>query len=280
MSFNHFFQHLLPQHILSRLVAKIANCRSPLIKNLIITLYCKLYPIDMTEALETNPLAYPSFNDFFTRPLKIGARPITTDQSAIVSPVDGRIWQIGTATNSQLIDAKGRGYTLEQLLANQNDAPQFYNGNFAVLYLAPYNYHRIHMPIQGRLRYMRYIPGKLFSVNPSVVDHIPDIFAKNERVVAIFDTVLGPMALIMVGAIIVGSIDTAWEGTITPTKQKEIINWDYKNQELTFDRGIEIGSFKLGSTVILLYPQNTMKWNADLHQNTGIKMGQTLGALL
>lgn len=282
MYLNIFLQYLLPKHILSRLVAKIANCRLPLIKNFIINLYCKFYPIDMTDAIESNPLNYPTFNDFFTRPLKPDARPIAADPKTIISPVDGKIWQIGKTENNLLINAKGRGFTLEQLLADDKDAIQFHNGNFAVLYLAPYNYHRIHMPIQGKLHHMRYIPGNLFSVNPSVAQHIPDVFAKNERVVSIFDTIHGPMAIIMVGAIIVGSIETKWEGIITPNKQVAAVNtmtktWDYSKQNLSFERGVEIGSFKLGSTVILLFPENTAKWLDGLQFNTPIKMGQKLG---
>lgn len=280
MYINLLLQYLLPKHILSRLIAKIANCRLHLIKNFIINLYCKFYPIDMTDAVESNPLNYPTFNDFFIRALKPDARPLASDAKTIISPVDGKIWQIGKIENNLLINAKGRGFTLEQLLADNKDALQFYNGDFAVLYLAPYNYHRIHMPISGKLHHMRYIPGKLFSVNPCITNHIPDVFAKNERAVSVFDTAIGPMALIMVGAIIVGSIETKWEGIITPNKQKELMTWDYDNQNLSFDRGIEIGNFKLGSTVILLYPKNTMKWLESLQQDTPVKMGQPLGTLL
>ena len=277
MSCNLFLQYLLPKHILSRLVAKIANCRIRLVKNFFIRQYCKFYRIDMSDALESNFLNYPTFNDFFTRALKPNARPITDDLNKITSPVDGKIWQIGRVHDNQLIYAKGKGFSLEQLLADNKDAVKFHNANFSVLYLAPYNYHRIHMPITGKLISMRYIPGKLFSVNPKIAKHIPDLFARNERVVATFDTDLGEIAIIMVGAIIVGSIETAWSGVVTPNKQKDVTDWDMGSRNLTFERGAEIGSFKLGSTVILLFPENTMKWDGKLKPDTPIEMGQDLG---
>lgn len=280
MSLNLLLQYLVPQHILTRLVAKIANCRIPLIKNFIIGQYCKFYCIDMSDTLEPNPTNYPTFNAFFTRALRPDARPITNDQKTIVSPVDGKIWQIGQINDNLLISAKGKNFTLEQLFANNEDATHFYNANFAVLYLAPSNYHRVHMPIKGKLHSMRYIPGKLFSVNPNIANLIPGVFAKNERIVVTFDTVFGTMAMILVGAMIVGSIKTSWAGVITPNKQKSIINWDYTKQEIVFERGLEIGGFELGSTVILLFPEKTMRWNQTLQKNNSIKMGQSLGTLL
>jgi len=279
MSLNLVLQYLLPKHILSRLVAKIANCRVSLLKNFIISQYCKFYNIDMSDAFEPNPLNYSTFNDFFTRALKPNARPITDDPKAIISPVDGKIWQIGKVNANQLINAKGKSYTLEQLIADNKDTAQFHNGNFVVLYLAPYNYHRIHMPIEGKLRLMRYIPGKLFSVNPKIVNHIPDVFAKNERVVAMFDTAIGPVMMILVGAMIVGSIETKWAGVVTPNKQTDLTSWDYSKENIVFERGKEVGSFKLGSTVILLFPEKTVQWDAAFQQNTSIKMGQQLGEM-
>jgi len=279
MSLSLLLQYLLPQHILSRLVAKIANTPLPIVKNFIIKLFCKFYHVDMSEALEPNYTNYPTFNDFFTRALKAGARPITNNPQALISPVDGTIYQIGSLSENQLILAKARGFSLEQLLADSQDAAKFCHGNFAVLYLAPYNYHRIHMPITGKLLSMRYIPGKLFSVNPKIVEHIPDLFAKNERVVTIFDTVIGPIAIILVGAMIVGSIETTWEGTIAPNKENGIRHWNYSNQNITYTRGTEIGSFKLGSTVILLLPEKTTKWLDNLQTNNPVKMGQNIGEI-
>ncbi len=279
MSFNLLLQYLLPQHILSRLVAKIANCRSFFIKKFIIKQYSKFYHIDMTEALEPNLDNYPTFNDFFTRALKPDARPIAADNQTIISPVDGKIWQIG-AVNTKMITAKGKSFTLDQLFADTKDATAFSNANFAVLYLAPSNYHRIHMPLAGKLEAMRHIPGKLFSVSPAVTDQIPDVFARNERVISLFNTPYGKMAVIFVGAIIVGSIETKWSGVVTPSNQKDITNWHYLEQNLTFAHGEEIGKFKLGSTVILLFPEGTMQWEKNLTPETPIKMGQKLGIIL
>jgi len=279
MSFNLFLQYLLPKAILSRLMAKIANCRVPLVKNFIIKQYCRFYRIDLSEALESSYSNYITFNDFFTRALKTDSRPIVNDKGTIISPVDGKIWQIGEVSTNR-INAKGKSFTLEQLLADNKDASQFCDANFAVLYLAPYNYHRIHMPIDGKLRSMRYVPGKLFSVNPNIVNHIPDVFAKNERVISMFDTSLGQIAVIFVGAIFVGSIETKWAGLVTPHSQRNLTNWNYSEQNIIFGRGMEIGSFKLGSTVILLFPKGTIKWNECLKTDIPIKMGQSLGGII
>lgn len=280
MSLNLILQYVIPHHILSRLVAKIANCHIGFIKNFIIHNYCKFYHIDLKDALEENYLNYPTFNAFFTRYLKPQARPIADDPQTIISPVDGKIWQIGKFDNKRLINAKNHAFTVRELLADPNEANLFTEGNFAVLYLAPYNYHRIHMPIDGKLKSMRHIPGKLFSVNPKIAAELPNLFAKNERVVNIFETVLGPVALIFVGAMIVGSIETAWAGTITPRKKQQLAFWDYNNQNITFKKGEIIGSFKLGSTVILLFPKNTVDWHNIYTTDTVINMGQSLGTIL
>jgi len=279
MSLNLLLQYLLPQHILSRLVANIANCRTPLIKNFIIRQYCKFYRIDMADMLEPNPINYPTFNEFFIRALKPGTRPITNDQKTIISPVDGKIGQIGQINANLLISAKGKNFTLEQLFADNEDAALFHNANFAVLYLAPSNYHRIHMPVSGKLRSMRYVPGKLFSVNPKTVERIPGVFARNERIIVTFDTVFGTMAMVLVGAMIVGSIETSWAGVVMPNKQKSVMNWNYTKQEIVFEHGLEIANFKLGSTVILLFPEKAMQWNQTVQKDNPIKMGQNLGTL-
>lgn len=279
MNLNILLQYLLPQHILSRIVARIANCRIRPIKNFVINQYCKFYHIDMTDMVEPNSIAYPTFNEFFTRKLKPGSRPISSDDKSIVSPVDGKIGQIGAINKNLLVSAKGKNFTLEQLLADNKDATQFHNANFVVLYLAPSNYHRIHMPVRGKLRSMRYIPGKLFSVNPNTINRIPGVFARNERVVITFDTAFGIMSMILVGAIIVGSIETTWAGVVMPNKHKGVVNWDYTKQEIIFEPGSEVGSFKLGSTVILLFPEKTMQWNKTWQKDNPIKMGQNLGTL-
>lgn len=234
----------------------------------------------MAEAGEENRFKYPTFNDFFTRGLKPESRPMANDKDAIVSPVDGKVWQIGKVEDEKVIYAKGRGFDLEQLFADRDDAADFSRANFAVLYLAPYNYHRIHMPIQGQLKAMRYVPGKLFSVSPKVIHYIPDVFAKNERVIITFDTSCGKIAAIFVGAMIVGSIETKWAGEIIPSKLDEIINWDYWRANTIFKAGDEIGRFKLGSTVILLFPENSMKWDEKLQPGSAVKMGEQIGTVI
>lgn len=233
----------------------------------------------MAEMLEVNPVKYPTFNAFFIRALKPGVRLIDQDKHKIMSPVDGKIWQIGKVDNQLLIQAKGKGFTLEQLLASKQEALEFTHANFTVLYLAPYNYHCIHMPVAGKLLTMRYIPGKLFSVNPSIIASIPDIFAKNERVVLTFATEFGNMVMVLVGAMIVGSIETVWHGLVTPTQNQKVTEWDYSKQEIMFAKGEQIAHFKLGSTVILLFPENVIAWQEQLQQFDKIQMGQDLGVL-
>jgi len=280
MSLNLLLQYILPHHLLSRFIALFANCRVGWLKNVIITAYCKFYHIDaacMIEMLEINPLKYPTFNEFFIRTLKPGVRLIDQDRNKIMSPVDGKIWQIGKVNSQLLIQAKGRGFTLEQLLANKQEALELTHANFAVLYLAPYNYHCVHMPVAGKLLTMRYIPGKLFSVNPSIIANIPDIFAKNERVVATFATEFGNIVMILVGAMVVGSIETVWHGPVTPNQNKQVTEWDYSKQEIMFAKGEQIAHFKLGSTVILLFPENVITWQEQLKQYDKIQMGQNLG---
>lgn len=280
MNLNLLLQYILPHHLLSRFIALFADCQIGWLKNLIIAAYCKFYNIDaicMAEMLEINPLKYPTFNEFFIRALKPGARLIDQDKYKIMSPVDGKIWQIGKVNNQLLIQAKGRGFTLEQLLANKQDALEFTYANFTVLYLAPYNYHCIHMPVAGKLLSMRHIPGKLFSVNPNIIASIPDIFAKNERIVLTFTTEFGNMVMVLVGAMIVGSIETVWHGLVAPNQSKQVTQWDYSRQEIMFAKGEQIARFKLGSTVILLFPENTITWQGTLQQFDKIQMGQNLG---
>ena len=270
-------QYLLPQHILSRLGAKVATCRIRLIKNLVIYLYCKFYRISMTEALETNPFNYSTFNDFFTRALQPAARPIAIGEQTIMAPVDGKVWQIGKINVNCFVNAKSHSFTVEQLLAAKDLAKQFHDADFVVVYLAPSDYHRIHMPIKGKLVSMHYVPGKLFSVKPSIINNIPGVFARNERVVITFETAVGTMVMVLVGALFVGSIVTTWAGTIVPSCQKIVTSWDYTKQDIVFAKGEEIGRFKFGSTVILLYPAGAIQWQQELQQNTMIKMGQSLG---
>jgi phosphatidylserine decarboxylase len=235
----------------------------------------------MNEAIQTDPLAYPTYNDFFTRHLKPECRPIDTNNDAIVSPADGNMAQIGLIKQNQILQAKGHSYSVQSLLGGDaNLAAQFLNGSFATIYLAPKDYHRVHMPLTGRLKKMIYVPGKLFSVNAHAAENIPDLFARNERVVAIFDTAAGPMALILVGAMIVGSIETKWFGVVTPPHSKTIKTWEYgADSNIELSKGDEMGLFKLGSTVIVLFGPQAAHWDQSISINADLKMGSKIGLI-
>lgn len=273
-------QYLLPHHLLSRAVGVLADSRWPLVKNTFINTFTSLYPINMSEAVEENPLAYPSFNDFFTRALKPGARAIT--QEGVASPADGAVSQLGTIQEDLIFQAKGHHYTLTQLLGGDAArAAPFRHGEFATIYLSPRDYHRVHMPFGGRLREMVYVPGKLFSVNQRTAEHVPALFARNERVVALFDTDIGPMAVVMVGAMIVASIETVWAGLVTPPKrQMHITHYGASAQrETELARGDEMGRFKLGSTAIILFPEGKVRWSEDLAPGNLVRMGEQIASL-
>lgn len=273
-------QYLIPQHILSRLCAKIANMEFIWLKNLIIDAYIKCYKISMQEAMESDPHNYKTFNDFFTRALKPGSRPIETSNDSIISPVDGKIAQIGVSGPEQFIQAKGYHFTVQHLLGDIDCAKIFADGNFATIYLAPNDYHRIHMPITGTLKQSIYIPGRLFSVSPSSVNCISNVLTRNERLVTIFDTDIGPLAIILVGAIVVASIETVWGGAIIPNKLHNIQAWSYDNPAdapIILPKGAELGRFKLGSTVIMLSVRDAILWNKHLIPNANVQMGQLLG---
>lgn len=226
---------------------------------------------------------YSCFNALFTRSLKATARPIVPGEETIASPVDGTISQLGKITDGKIFQAKGREFTLEELLGGSTQhAGQFSNGSFMTIYLSPRDYHRIHMPNDGRLRDMTYIPGKLFSVNAATVEGVPRLFARNERVSCLFDTRVGPMAVVMVGALHVGSIETTWHGAVTPPYGKEIESWNYQNLKspVVFRKGQEIGRFNLGSTVIVLFGNPAVKLKPGLAHNSKMEMGQLIGAWL
>jgi phosphatidylserine decarboxylase len=275
-------QYLVPQHALSRLIGMLAATQVPLLKNTVIQWFAKRYGVDMSEAAISDLTAYTSFNDFFTRALRADARPIS--DADIVCPADGAISQIGAITNDAVFQAKGRHYSLTALLGGDPArAEPFINGQFATVYLSPKDYHRVHMPITGTLREMIYIPGKLFSVNTRTAEQVPNLFARNERVVALFDTAVGPMALVLVGAMIVASIETVWSGVVAPLSQR-IIATRYGQQEAKYeqhdtvlDKGAEMGRFKLGSTVIVLFGKNALHWDAGLAALQPVRLGQALG---
>lgn len=271
-------QRLTPQHTLSRLAGALANCTTPWIKNTFISWFANKYDIDMTLAAEPDPLAYPSFNAFFTRALKADARPVCTESNAIVCPADGSISQAGKIQAGRIFQAKGQSFTVQELLGGDPQISATYeNGQFATVYLSPRDYHRVHMPAAATLTSMVHVPGELFSVNKVTAEGVPRLFARNERVVCHFDSPHGPMAVVLVGAMIVASIETVWAGLITPIR-KQIRTTDYgQSSGPTLAQGEEMGRFLLGSTVIVLFPENTMQWHAELQADIKVQMGQMIG---
>lgn len=283
MNINDLFvysQYLAPQHLISRGAGKIAECEIPRFKNALIEWFIKRYGVNMTEAERQHPEDFKHFNDFFTRALKPDAREIDTTKDTIISPVDGAISQLGAIKQGQIFQAKGQSFSLVELLGGDIDRAQpFMGGEFATIYLSPKDYHRIHMPITGTLKEMVYIPGKLFSVNPVTAENVPRLFARNERVAAIFDTELGPMAMVLVGAMIVASIETVWSGLVAPLKREvKTLNYDEK-QRITLEKGAEMGRFKLGSTVVLAFPENTTEFLESMQAGSLVRMGGALGKI-
>jgi phosphatidylserine decarboxylase len=272
-----WLQHILPQHALSRLILRATRVRSPWFKNRLVRGFVRLYPVDMTEALQPDPASFASFNEFFTRALKPGARIIDPDQNSIACPADGAISEAGNIEGDLLLQAKGRRYTLSELLASQPWAKDFEGGSFATIYLAPFNYHRVHMPVRGQLRSTLYVPGRLFSVNALTASHVPKLFARNERVLTLFDTAFGQMALIMVGALNVGSISTVWAGDITPAARRQVT--EFPSPPIRLDKGEELGRFNMGSTVILLFQRGHAHLNPQVRAGTSVRLGQSLGIL-
>ncbi|MBV1790494.1 phosphatidylserine decarboxylase [Marinobacterium sp. D7] len=274
-------QHLLPQHLLSRLVGRIADCRTPWVKNLFIDLFHKHYRIDMSLAAEENPRAYPSFNEFFTRALKDGVRPIDPAADALVSPCDGAVSQAGAISYGRLIQAKGRGYSLTTLLGGCAErAEPFINGSFATLYLSPKDYHRVHMPVSGTLREAIYVPGDLYSVNHATAHGVESLFARNERLVTIFDTEYGPMAMVLVGAMIVAGIETVWSGPVAPQSRKPQTLYSRLNPApVRLEKGQEMGRFHLGSTVILAFGADVLRWEESLTHGAEVVLGRRIATI-
>jgi phosphatidylserine decarboxylase len=272
-----WFQHVLPQHALSRLILRATRVRARWFKNWLIRGFLKLYTIDMTEAAQSDPLSFGSFNEFFTRALKPGVRSIAADPNAIACPVDGAISEAGKIDGERLLQAKGRSYTLTELLAAQSWARNFEGGSFATVYLAPFNYHRVHMPLRGKLRETVYVPGRLFSVNATTAANVSNLFARNERVLTLFDTAFGQIAQVLVGALNVGSMATVWAGDITPAARRVITR--LPPQEVALDKGEEMGRFNMGSTVILMFQRDRARWHAEVRAGAVVKLGQSLGSL-
>lgn len=272
-------QYLLPQHALSRIMHTATRSRWRPWKELLIDQFCRHYGVDMSEAAQDDLLAFESFNAFFTRALRPGARTWPDSNAVLACPVDGALSQAGSIEDELLLQAKGRHYTLIELLGGDGElAEQFRNGSFATLYLSPRDYHRIHMPTDGTLVRMTHVPGDLFAVNPRTARVVDNLFARNERVITIFQTSHGPLALIMVGAIFVGSMETVWAGAITPSARRTVTTWSYGgNQAIRLKRGEEMGRFNMGSTVILLLPKGMVNWRPVLVPESPLRLGQPLG---
>jgi phosphatidylserine decarboxylase len=271
-------QYVLPQHGLSRLMHHVTRCENPAWKNALIRSFVKLFDVNMKEAAELDPTAYPCFNAFFTRALKPDARPLSADPRALVCPADGAISQIGTVNGDRIIQAKSKTFSAIELLGGDAErAKPFQNGRFATIYLSPRDYHRLHMPLAGRLREMVHVPGRLFSVNAATANFVPGLFARNERVVALFDTEIGPMALVLVGAIFVASIETVWHGVVTPPTASDIRVWNYAEDPPDLAKGAELGRFNMGSTIIALFGADAVSWESDLMPGSAVRMGQILG---
>lgn len=268
-------QRVVPQHKLSRIVGKLAASENPVVKNAVITAFKAQYGIDMSIAEQSNALKFKSFNEFFTRSLKEGVREIDSNANSVVSPADGAISQLGKIENGDVFQAKGQKFTVENLIADPQLAESFKNGQFATVYLSPKDYHRVHMPFAGTLTETLYVPGELFSVNQTTAENIQGLFARNERMVCLFDTEVGRMAVVLVGAMIVAGIETVATGKVKPTGRLEL-----NQHDLFLEKGAELGRFYLGSTAVVLFEENKMQWDAAFKANSTVVMGEALGHTL
>lgn len=280
-SLRTIIQQLLPHKAISKLAHFMANLEITWIKNYLIQDFVNRYQVDMSQAIEPDPTAYQSFNAFFTRQLKPELRPLPAQPNCISSPADGVVSAMGPIDRTALLQAKGHTYELSDLLGGDVcEATPFINGQFMTIYLSPKDYHRVHMPVSGQLLQMVYVPGRLFSVNQDNTEHLPNLFARNERVVCIFDTPIGKMAVILVGAMIVGSMETSWHGPVTPPHLKTLQCWHYhhdNNEHISLKQGEELGLFKLGSTVIVLFENQKMAWSQSLNSEASVQVNQAIG---
>jgi phosphatidylserine decarboxylase len=271
-------QYVMPKVGLTAMAGHAASLRGGAMTTRFIEWFVRRYGVNMQEAANPDVASYPTFNEFFTRPLKAGARPLA--QADLVSPVDGAISQLGPIQRDQIFQAKGHQYSTTALVGGDAElAAQFQDGHFATLYLSPKDYHRIHMPCDGRLTRMIYVPGELFSVNPATARGVPGLFARNERVVCVFDTARGPMVLTLVGATIVGSMATTWHGVVNPPRSRQVRQWRYDDRSITFKQGDEMGRFLLGSTVVMLFPKGPLTFNPAWQPTGAIRMGEAMGSL-
>ena len=269
-------QYLLPKQLLTVLAGRIAGARAGHLTTQLIRWFVRRYGIDMNEASNPDVTSYASFNDFFTRTLRDGVRPLAS--ADLICPVDGAISQLGHLQRDQLLQAKGHHYSSTALLGGDAAlAAQFYEGSFATLYLSPKDYHRIHMPCNGLLQRMIYVPGELFSVNPTTARGVPGLFARNERLVCIFDSSHGLFALVLVGATIVGSMATVWHGVVNSMRSGQLHEWRYDDQTIELEQGQEMGRFLLGSTVVLLFPNGLFRFNPNWVPGQSVRMGEVMG---
>ena len=272
------FQYILPQHLLSGLMFRLTRIRWRPLKDLLIRNVIRHYRVDMTEAQQPDPAAYGSFNEFFTRSLRPDARHIAEQEDAVTCPADGALSQLGTIRDGRIFQAKGRDYSLLELLGGRDDwAKRLDGGTFATIYLSPRDYHRVHMPLGGTLREMIHVPGRLFSVNPVTTSLVHRLFGRNERVLCLFEGDVGPMAVILVGAIFVGSIETVWAAQVTPTDGRGPSATYDGESAIRLEKGAEMGRFNMGSTVILVFPPNTVQWDPGLGSGDSLRMGQAIG---
>lgn len=274
-SLSVYLQSLLPQHGLTRLIGQVADCKIPWLKNFLIRRFIALYKIDLALAESDNLHDYPSFNHFFIRKLKSTARPLVQGQKTIASPADGSIAAIGNIQKNQLLQVKHFYFDLDKLLGgHQALAETFYDGTYVTIYLAPHDYHRVHMPLTGTLQQTLYVPGKLFSVNRTTTERIPELYSRNERLISVFSTEVGEMAVILVGAMIVGNIKTVWMSQPLRSLQHTITPY---TDNLTLNKGDELGYFNMGSTVIVLFQKNKVTWSPALQENSLVQFGQLIG---
>lgn len=267
-----FIQYCLPQHVFSRFVGVLANCRWVWFKTWAIKRLIRKYHVDLSEALSENLDDYPTFNHFFTRRLKPHLRPIAFGDQVVVSPADGIVSQVGDIQNGFIFQAKKFNYTVQSLLGDSAMASKFLGGRFATFYLAPRNYHRVHMPLTGTLRETIYVPGQLFSVNQLTTTSVPNLFARNERLVCLFDTALGPMVVVLVGAMLVGQMRTVWSQNFHPRKICHKTDWN----DIILQKGEELGYFLMGSTVIVLFTNRMVEWQETIFPAATIKMGEII----
>lgn len=275
VSVKYWQQIIFPKHILSRVLGKLANAKLGCLTRFGIKKFIAHYRVNLQDAKITDYKQFETFNDFFTRELKTGARFVSQEKNSVVSPVDGCVSECGDILEDKLLQAKNAYFNLQDLCGGDlATSEHFINGKFLTAYLSPKDYHRFHMPMTGKLKKMIYIPGKLFSVNHSSVQNVPGLFARNERVICLFETEIGHVALIAVGAMIVGSIAMNWHGVVAPGKQKTV--WQYESENIILQRGDEVGHFRLGSTVIILCEKNSVQWMDLVQANSVLRLGEVI----